>query len=110
MSTALKEIETVQTIVTWVIGIMTPIVVALTLAVVSLWKRGNSTNDSNKKELADIHEKHIASLRELTNEHKEEVRELWSTTFKAFTEQGKVLERLVQKVEGNDQERLRENT
>ncbi len=73
-----QDLQTILTIIKWVVGIITPIVTALSYACYKLWQRNN----------------------EMADKHGEELKELWKTTLDAFVEQGKVVERLSAKVGG----------
>lgn len=80
LPTSTQELETLLHIAKWMVSIITPIVAGLSFAVYRLWVRNNEEHDK----------------------HSEELKELWKTTYDAFLEQGKVLERLTNKIHGPD--------
>ena len=75
-----QDLETIKTIVQWVVGLMAPIVTAMSLAIYTLWKRNISLQDA----------------------HAAEMKEVWKTTLDAFVEQSRVVERMSSKIGGGD--------
>ncbi len=88
VQTVSQDLQTFMTIVKWSIGIMAPIFSVLSIAVYKLWSQNNIERKRHEEE-----------MREVGKRHEEEMWEVWKTTLDVLVEQGKVVERLITKIE-----------
>jgi len=76
--TSPADLELIKQIVTWVIGILTPVITGMSIAIYKLWDKVNRLQEA----------------------HAEELKGMWKDMRDAFVEQGKVIERLGSRIRG----------
>lgn len=71
-----QDLQTFITITKWMVGIVTPIITSMAIAIWKLWMQNNADR----------------------KRHEEEMHQVWETTLNVLVEQGKVVERLTGKI------------
>lgn len=94
-----QELQTILTLVKWVVAILTPIVTALAFAVWKLWNQGREDRRLCEQELKEQGIKFAQTVVELQNKHEAEMKQCWQMTHDLAVEQGKVIERFLVKTE-----------